>query len=225
MSEAFKLEHYKSNSVSDLIHSVVHKVKKQSDIKQIRYMQMFYGNHYIEGVPFDITESRGTSYVSVYFYSQHMAEPEIIVLPINGIASVRLPFHDFYKDVIMKPGPWTQDLTDAPSRLSVERKGAELTTAWNKAVQVQWNGSEQDPAARIYVHKLVTTTEKLMGDLLKDSMGAESLNTIKTIQFCFQSSESLAVSQHSDTLKIMIGTSANLNRLESDLNAELNKAL
>lgn len=225
MAANFSPEHFKSNSIPEMIKSIVAKVKKAPDIKAVRNMQMYFGNHLLEGVPFDVSEHYGNTYVSVYYYAQHMVEPDVSIVPIHNIMSVRIPMHEFYKDLVLKPGPWTHNLDEAPSKLNIERKGVELGQTWKKTVQFNWGGKETDPAARLYVYKTLVTCEKLFQDLTKDTLGQEALEKIKTVQFNFQSSDSLKVENSSSTLSITVGLSVDLNKLERELNDNFNKVL
>ncbi|MCC6138149.1 MAG: hypothetical protein IT287_05925 [Bdellovibrionaceae bacterium] len=223
--EPFSQEHFKSDSISNLVKAVVHKVKKQKDINRIRYMYLISDLQSIEGVPFDVTEHHGVTYVSVYYYAQQMVEPDVVIIAMDRITSVRIPLHEFYKDLMLKPGPWTQNLDEAPSRLNVERKGAELAQLWSKKVQFTWNGGEVDPAARLYVYKTLLTSEKLLLDLSKDAIGKEALDKLSTIHFMFQSADTIQVENSSGTLYIKVGLSVDLNKLENFLNDQLNKNL
>lgn len=223
--DTFFHEHYKSASIQNLVKAIVDKAKAEKDIKQLRFMQLLSGVQVIEGVPFDISEHGGTTFVSVYHHSSQQKEADIVVIALDRITSVRIPFNEFYKELLLKSGPWSQNLDDAPTRLTIERKGAELEQTWKKKVQFSWNGADADPAARFYVHKTVLTAEKLFVDLLKDTIGKEALDAINTVHFQFQPADTLHVQSASGVLNIKVGLSLDLNKLELTLNNEFNKNL
>ena len=168
-------------------------------------MQFVCDNLLLEGVPFAFADAHQTKFVSLYYQPPHMTEAEVTTIALSAIRGLRLPVHEFYKDILFKPGPWTQDLSDAPTRLSVERQVATIAQELSKETRVEWKGSEGDVAARLYLGKLVTEAEREFKTLMRDDIGREALDGAFIVVFARRALRSPARKAGDTTLTI--GTS------------------
>jgi chaperonin GroEL (HSP60 family) len=222
---SFSKENYNAMSILETVRMVARKVKEEKDLSKVRKMVLSCGPVNVEGVPFDVSEHQQIHYISIFCSRMESTEPEVSVIPLTQVTALRIPFHEFYKDILIKPGPWNMNLSDAPSKLNLERSVKEFGQRYSKDASIQWNGEEADAGARMYIHKLVTSAEKQLQLLMEDSFGKEALDQLKEVVFTFDRASSESVEVKEKSLLFTIGESAEVNTLDSKLNKLLNSKL
>jgi hypothetical protein len=153
------------------------------------------------------------------------------LLPLRSVVSVSL--QNLFRDsrFVTTPGIWNQDTTDAPSRLSLERRKdgliplLESVGGSGKSMLLEWNGQHENPGARVAADQVLTALEVTLKNFAKDDLAKSALVQVSNWQLVFEPEASLDIQKKTGGLEIRFGLKLDSKDLNSTLQKKIEKNL
>lgn len=225
MDTAF-VKKLKVQSPQDILRALVTQFENAGpNSSSYPFVTVTMGTFTFTGVPVKIDMVRTDNFIALFCPEKGLrGQDAVTFLPLNMISAVSV---DNFREHLnaLAAGMPPAGTGEAPTKLALERKLAEINTKTGKKIVFSNLETGADEGTRFYFAGLLQELELVILQLNMDAMGKEAIAEVGQFILRFAENDRLNVSKEGKDIKISIGYTQPLKQLNADLRDAIEKSL
>ncbi len=220
--------HLELSRSEDLLKKLVAKAARQEGPRA--FVRLTCGAHQHEGIPLKIQSLHGEEHLALYQLDGGVRGQEaLVILPLNSIGSLTLLNLRDHIDLLSRRGPWSVDVSSAPSAQEVRRRWQRLVEGVGRPEQMLHlelsPQQAQEPAVQVTLMKMIERLQVSVQALQSQPETMADWSGLRLITVQFEDNSGLLLQREDEELRITVGyalDAATLAQMPSALSRALN---